>query len=438
MSIKRIISFILTAMLLWSIAFPALALVKSQNPLIDPQTVAYVETKDELLNVLLLGIEKGFGEYHQSNWEKKPTLRECHTDVVMMLVINKTQKRIDLLSIPRDTLVYVPGVYGIYKVNAAFNLADTDEAGFEKVKETVSWLLGGVKIDAYCAVDMLGLVTLTDAMGGVDFYVDMTYTGSSETRYYPGTQHLNGMGVMDYVRARTNATVDNDDLGRNRRGRAMITTFIQRLRDDLDTVKALWDITQTNKDITFLTDLTLNDVLTIWNAIQTYDSKIGSYGLTGYYGDGGLDWYFNFTDQAARQSTLKTVYGIDAEPLPYVSRKYTLWMQNNGGFKTSHNLRVTQRVLSFAQTYENPTEAMKENLSRLEAAYNATVEAFDRAADTLEENDRLRMMNIRTEMETLTELVAKQFHYPDAVNWVRAQEWDKDPLINDYYELNWR
>ena len=436
MFIKRMVSLLLAALLSLGAALPALAETVSQNPLIDPQTVEYADTADDIFNVLLLGLEQGFGTYLQSDAQNKPTLRECHTDVLMVLAINKTKQRIDLVSIPRDTLVYVPGIHGIYKVNAAFNLADTNEEGFERVKETVSWLLGGVKIDAYCAVDMLGLVTLGDAMGGLDFYMDMTYN-SNGIQYYTGQQHLSGMGIMDYVRARKNASIDNDDLGRTRRGRSMITAIIQRLRGDQDLVRELWAVSQ-REDVTFLTDLTLDDVDSLWNDIQPFSDAVGSFCLTGYYGDGGLDWYFTYTNQEERQSALKAVYGISADPLPYISRQYTLWMQEKGGFRTSHNLRVARAVLQYAKAYEAPTAEMQKALDELENAYNVTVEAFDRAAGTLEEMDRLRMMYARTDMETQTEIVAKLFQYPDLVDWERAKEWDKDPLINDYYLLNWR
>ena len=331
MKIKHILSAALALLLLLGAAHSAAAEVASRNPLLNPQTVEPIETEDEFLNVLLLGIEQGFGDYHQSDWQNKPTIRECHTDVMMVMSFNKTKKTINLVSIPRDTLVYVPGVYGIYKINAAFNLACSNEEGFELARDTVSWVLGGIRIDAYCAVDMQGLVTLGDALGGVDFYVDMTYTGSSFTRYIPGVQHLAGMGIMDYCRARTNATVDPDDLGRNRRCRSMVIAIIEKLRNDQTLVKDLWNLSQSG-DITFFTDVTMSDVLTMWTAIQTYDEKIGSYGINGFYGDGGLDWYFNYTYQNERQDLLKTVFGIDAAQLPFVSRNYTLWLRNKGGF----------------------------------------------------------------------------------------------------------
>ena len=435
---KRILSALLMLALLGSMLLTSAA-AENVHPLVSPQTVEYIETPDEIYNVLLLGIERGFDNYHQSDWTNKPTLRECHTDVLMVMSFNKTRRVINLVSIPRDTLAYVPGVHGIYKINAAFNLADTNEAGFEKVKETVSWLLGGVRIDAYCAVDMKGLVTLGDALGGVDFFVDMTYTGSSNTRYFGGNQHLNGMDIMDYCRARTNATVDNDDLGRNRRCRAMIATIIEKLRDDQALVLSLWELSQSG-EIAFFTDVTLDDVLTMWTAIQTYSGTVGSYGIVGYYGDGELGWFFNHTYQAERVELIKNVFGVSVPQMPYITIRYTKWMMESGGFLTVRNLRQTQAIIAYAKENESPTSAMQSALANLEAAYATTASAFSRASETLEEMDRLRMMYARKDMEAQAERVASLFRYPGSYSWTKPNnwEWDLDPLINDYYNLNWR
>ena len=437
MTAKRMLALLLTALLALSAALPACAMVTSSCPLIDPQTVEYVETADDIMNVLLLGVEQGFPGFNQSDWTNKPTIRECHTDVLMVVAINKTKRRIDLVSLPRDTLVYVPGVYGIYKLNAAFNLADSNEAGFEKVKETVSWLLGGVKIDAYCAVDMKGLVTLGDAMGGLDdFYMDMKYTGSSGIRYGFGNQHLDGWGIMDYARARSNATLDNSDLGRNRRCRRLVEAMIQKLRYDEDLVKELWNVSQQG-DFFFSTDLTFTDLITLFDAVWYYDDSIGSYGFTGYYADGGLEWYFNYTNQSERRTLLQYVYGIYADNLPYVSRDYTIWLRMQGGLLTVHNIRQAKQIIEFAKAAENPTPVQLDSLEQLEAAYDSTVTAFDRAAFTLDDSDRYRMKYCRQQMEAQADIVAAQFNY-GRVSWERGDQWDQDPLINEYPELNWR
>ena len=45
-----------------------------------------------------------------------------------------------------------------------------------------------------------------DLIGGIDYDLDMAYTGSSGRTYQKGYQHLDGTGIYDYMRARRNAT----------------------------------------------------------------------------------------------------------------------------------------------------------------------------------------------------------------------------------------
>ena len=72
----------------------------------------YTQTEDEFVNILLLGIDYGGKAWHTSGGKEK--LEECHTDGVIVVSLNLTKDTISLISIPRDSLTYVPGGKGIY------------------------------------------------------------------------------------------------------------------------------------------------------------------------------------------------------------------------------------------------------------------------------------------------------------------------------------
>jgi anionic cell wall polymer biosynthesis LytR-Cps2A-Psr (LCP) family protein len=151
------------------------------HPLMGQTAITeYIELPRRMLNILLLGIDFGPRGYRGSAWKNE--WEECHTDAIMLLAVNLDEQKIDIVSLPRDTVTYVPGVKGIYKLNAAFNcgvtIGGTVEAGLEKTCEAASWLLGGVKVDAYCAVDMVTMIERGDAMGGVDFETELAYKGT--------------------------------------------------------------------------------------------------------------------------------------------------------------------------------------------------------------------------------------------------------------------
>ena len=200
----------------------------SKNPLVTPlEAIPVTRTADLFVNFLFLGIDHGYKA--NSTIAYKEDIQECHTDAVLLVSLNLDKHKLSLVSLPRDSLTYVPGVKGVYKLNSAVNCAPTLEEGFEKTAQAVSWHLGGIPVHGYIAVDVPAMVALGDAIGGVDFDLDMSYGG--EGRFYKeGFQHLDGQGIMDYVRARKNATKGSNDLGRNDRQRRMIQAIISKIR----------------------------------------------------------------------------------------------------------------------------------------------------------------------------------------------------------------
>lgn len=434
--INRLFSVVLAALLLMGLAVPAQALEQSKNPLVDPKPLgAYTETEDEFFNILLLGIDRGYPGYLGSGHHTE--LRQCHTDSIMVVSINRTKGKVNLISVPRDSLTYVPGVQGIYKLNAAFNCADTDEEGLQNICNAVSWFLGGVRIDRYCAVDMITMIALGDAMGGVDFEMDMSYRGSSGAYYRKGMLHLDGMGITDYLRARQNATVDYHDIGRTRRNRALITAIYQKLLQQPECILPLLQVIE-NPDYTFLTNATkeefLSLLLPLFQGMKT--EEIGSFVLEGGYRSALVDFNFTFTDQATRRDVLRQAFGIEAEDLPYVSVEYTRWLVDTG-FITVRYLHRARQVIAFGRQIENPTQKQQELLDQLIAAHDECVKVFDEAADTMTTAANRKMSDVRRTLRDLGEKAQKQFKCPGSASWYSGALWYKDALINAW-DIDWR
>jgi len=463
MTLKRILaSVLLAAMLVGGIVVPGSAEInRSKNPLVDAQTVVRAHPQDDFLNVLLLGIEHGFSGYtpsaNKSKAKKGIDLLAYHTDVVMLVSINKTQGKINLVSVPRDTLVYVPGVYGVYKMNDAFNCATTVPEGLRHASDAVSWLMGGIKVDAYVAVDMGAVVALGDAMGGVDFDLDVDYKGNSGRLYTAGKQHLDGQGIMDYVRARK--AIDGSDLARTNRGRRMITAIIQKLWGDWDLVNTLWQTANSSK-INFFTTIEAGDLAAMYKVVQDLSSKeIGSYVLEGEYGTGTTcgDFQFAITDQANRSKVLKDVFGIDASPLPYTSKKYIKWLyKGNGwvdekedmtknryyadGFDYVKHLHKGQLVLDYAYSKSSLTGDQKDALSAFEGFYNSYLAAFEAAADKVNNGDSSATISGALQNNFVKSLksLAEKVGYPDDIFFGHGHFWEQEIGINQYNNIDWR
>ena len=428
---KRLSLGLCVLLLLAQALCPALAEgIPSKNPLLHPlESVPEVQTEHEYFNLLLLGIDFGDRGYRGSGG--KNVFSDCHTDAVLVASLDKTEQRLRLISLPRDTLTYVPGVMGIYKLNAAINCADTTDEGLQRIQNAASWLLGGVKIDRYCAVDMNAMIEIGDLIGGVDLDVEMNYTGHSGTKYRKGLQHLDGTGITDYFRARTNATTNANDIGRTGRQRQLMTAIFQKLRSEPALLTKLLSYAQSTEQ-NVLTNFNLLDSASFLPLLLSGSADdVGSYVLTGPYRS-VLQWNFTLTDQDNRIEVLKETFGIDAEPLPYVSREYTKWLEQSG-FQASKAIRVGWLILKYAQSVsDSGTAEQQEALQTLEAALNAACAAFDQAADTMDAQDTSAMKTARKALIQAGDQAAEQFAYPEKYRWNASPYWYTDTMINQY------
>jgi LCP family protein required for cell wall assembly len=146
------------------------------------------------------------------------------SDVMLMVKFDPESKKITMLSIPRDTRTEIEG-YGVRKINAA-NM----EGGPALTAKTVSNLLGGVAIDRYVRINVLGVAKLIDALGGVTVYVpkDMKYQDDSQHLYInlkAGKQHLNGNQALQLLRFRHD---ELGDIGRIQRQQMVIRALIDQ------------------------------------------------------------------------------------------------------------------------------------------------------------------------------------------------------------------
>ena len=430
---------------LWAIAvsilFSSCVLASAEdfrNPLIAPREITeYRDLPEEKINILLVGID--FGERGYRGSDGKKILEDCHADAVMVLALDPKAETVDLVSLPRDTLVYVPGVKGIYKLNGAINSGGGSiEDGLEKLCDAASWVLGGVKIDYYCAVDMVTMVELGDAIGGVDFAVEMAYVGHSGKKYSKKMQHLDGIGIMDYLRSRTNATVNSNDIGRTGRQRELMLAIFNKLKNN---PLLLVGVTQKAQAMQggFFTNITPTAMLPYMDmALKINEQSVGSYVITGKYRTALQNWNFTFTDQKNRQAVIKKVYGIDVPPLEYVSYEYAKWLVDSG-FIVVNSLAVAEELAGYIQGLDAQalTAEQREGVAAFEEAYLQAVRAFETAADSMKRADAKRMESARSTLREKGDAVAALVQYSGKLAWWYGSSWYVNPYINEAI-FNWR
>lgn len=385
-------------------------------------------TKDRFVNILLLGIDHGFRGYTGSG---NKSLDDAHTDAFLVVSINMTDLAVNMISVPRDTVTYVPGVKGLYKLNAAINCGETMEEGLQHACDAASWVLGGIPIDYYACADMAAMIALGDHIGGADVDVEMNYRGGTGRYYRKGMQHLDGLGLMDYARARRNATVNANDLGRTARQRQVVEAIYRTVANDLTLIKSTWNCA-TKGELNFYTNMKLGTLVNLANKIRGA-KEIGSYVLTGPYRM-AAHWNFTFTDQANRKEVLKTVYGIDAEELDYVDYDSVMWLERYG-FDYVHAINLTQEIIAFGEAMENRTGAQTFALNDLKSKRESALTAFHIAAATLTNEDTAAVKTAVKQLCAAAEKAVKELGYSERKpNWDSKKNfntWVDDPFINE-------
>ncbi|MDL2273553.1 LCP family protein [Oscillospiraceae bacterium OttesenSCG-928-G22] len=131
------------------------------------------------------------------------------TDVIMVASFDVKNMEINVINIPRDTLV--DAKRSVKKINGAYG-----EGGVEQLMDEVASIIG-FRPDRYAIVDLKGFEALVDAIGGVTFDVprDMNYddpTQNLSIHLKKGEQLLDGKKALQLVRYRSGYA--NADLGR--------------------------------------------------------------------------------------------------------------------------------------------------------------------------------------------------------------------------------
>ena len=152
-----------------------------------------------------------------------------------LMVVHVAGDKVSLLTIPRDTMVYIDERRGYQKINAAYAYG-----GVKLARKTVEEFLG-IDIDNFVMIHKSRFAEVIDAMGGVDIYVerDMHYEdpwdddGGLYIDFKQGIHHLDGQSAIEYVRFRD----AEGDVGRVRRQQAFMKACTDRLMEPSMLVK---------------------------------------------------------------------------------------------------------------------------------------------------------------------------------------------------------
>jgi anionic cell wall polymer biosynthesis LytR-Cps2A-Psr (LCP) family protein len=266
-----------------------------------PPPVAPVRLPPGTINIALLGIDT---RPRLSREDIRPGVGGANSDVIIIASIQPDIPAVTMLSIPRDTLAYIPNVR-LAKINTAFA-----RGGPELLKQTIKYNLG-LNVDYFVAVNFAAVVNAVNTLGGIDvvascqlyqvfpkdpYYladnttpltVTVPYTDSFTGEVWqpgqavptqtiwiprPGVYTLNGLQTLAYARARYG--VPGGDIDRGRRTQQVVRAMLSKARSNglatFAQLPALID--QYGRSVQ--TDLSLDQILALASLANALDDGL--------------------------------------------------------------------------------------------------------------------------------------------------------------------
>lgn len=176
-------------------------------------------------NILIMGVDSATNENNPFKGNR--------SDTMLLVSIAPYGKNINVISIPRDSKVYISGKNKTDKINHAFAQGGAKLA-LKTVEETF-----GVKIHNYLAISNAGVVKAIDILGGLPIYVEknMKYddnAGKLHINLKQGNHILTGKQVEGYLRFRHDSF---GDIGRIRRQQWFFNALSSHLKNPVTVVK---------------------------------------------------------------------------------------------------------------------------------------------------------------------------------------------------------
>ncbi|MFR3364071.1 MAG: LCP family protein [Christensenellales bacterium] len=205
------------------------------------------------------------------------------TDTMILVSIDFSNNDVCMVSIPRDSYVKIYNANGnvanpsspYSKINNAFSEGGgAQKKGFEYSIATVEKLMG-VNIGYYCGFNMNVVKEVVNAMGGVDYDVDIEVKMNGR-ELHPGMQHLDGQGVLDYCRQRKGSS----DIARIDRQQRMLTAILKQLKDtdQIANIPSIYSAVEAN----IMTNLSIKQISSLALVALRMDmSQLSRYTLEG-------------------------------------------------------------------------------------------------------------------------------------------------------------
>lgn len=213
----------------------------------DEQNKATPDSFDgRAVNILVVGTDSRSGASGDVGAGDQDDVPGVRNDSTMVIHISADRSRVQIVSIPRDTLVDIPackhrdGSSSAPLSNEMFNNAmfygadggNSEEdivPGIACVKSTVE-NMSGMTVDAFMVVNFAGFIDMIDALGGIWFNIPHRVEDEEAQLYVDaGCYKLDGTNSLAYMRSRKGQG-DGSDISRIGRQQQLISAMVRELQ----------------------------------------------------------------------------------------------------------------------------------------------------------------------------------------------------------------
>lgn len=195
-----------------------------------------VNDSSDRMQILILGSDTRDGKNSEYGTAADST-GYGQSDVMMLMDISADNKRVSVISFPRDLLVDIPectdpktNQVHPARSNVMINEAMA-EAGIGCAVDTVNKLTG-LTVDHFMMADFNAVKELSNTVGGVQVCIsDAVYDPDSGLRLPKGTSSVEGEMALAFLRTR-HAFADGGDLGRIKAQQGFLSSLTRKIKDD--------------------------------------------------------------------------------------------------------------------------------------------------------------------------------------------------------------
>ncbi|WP_339251429.1 LCP family protein [Sporosarcina sp. FSL W8-0480] len=223
-----------------------------------------VEPAKDNVSILLIGVDETDVRHEARG----------RSDALLVATFNVEEKSVKLLSIPRDSYVYIPKVKYKDRINHAHAFGGT-HAAIETVEELLD-----IPIDYYVKMNFNAFIEVVDALGGIEVEVPYNRLEKDENdkntiQLVKGVHTLDGRHALALARTRK---LDSD-LERGKRQQMILQAIIKEMAS-VKSIGKYGDVIEAVGD-NMKTDMTFNEMTSFWEYAKGGMPKIDTINLKG-------------------------------------------------------------------------------------------------------------------------------------------------------------